>query len=320
MQAYGVSGTADEGQRVEYAPDVVRVPTGIVNAYLVGHAARWVLVDTGMPGFASVVRRSAEARFGARAKPVAIVLTHGHFDHSGNVDALAAAWDVPVYAHALELAYLAGRSQYPPQDPTVGGAMAFLSRAFPRGGQKVLKTTVLPLPEELPGLGEWRWLHTPGHTAGHISLFRDADRMLLAGDAVLTVNVDAWSQQLRRRPELCNPPAPLTADWEAARDSVHALAALAPCAIGAGHGLPAAGPSLAAALRRFEEGFAPPVKGRYVTAPASMGPAGLEWIPPAVPDVLARQAAGAALLVMGGLGFAAAKSWRAREHAPAIPD
>ena len=320
MQAYGVRDTADDRQRVEYAPDVVRVATGIVNAYLVGHAARWILVDTGMPGFASAVRRAADARFGAGAKPSAIVLTHGHFDHSGNVDSLVAAWDVPVYAHALELAYLAGRSQYPPQDPTVGGAMAFLSRAFPRGGQKIVKTTILPLPEELPVLPEWRWLHTPGHTAGHISLFRDADRVLLAGDAVLTVNADAWSQQLRRRPELCNPPSPLTADWEAARESVQTLASLAPYAIGAGHGLPVAGSTVAAALQRFADDFAPPAKGRYVSAPAATGPAGLEWIPPAVPDVLARQAAGAALLVMGGLGFAAAKSRRAREHAPAIPD
>lgn len=320
MQAYGLRGTAEDGQQVDYAPDVVRVTVGIVNAYLVGHAPRWVLVDTGMPGFASVVRRAADARFGAGAKPAAIVLTHGHFDHSGNVEALVEAWDVPVYAHALELAYLGGRSQYPPQDPTVGGAMAFLSRAFPRGGQKVVKTAVLPLPEQLPGLPEWRWLHTPGHTAGHISLFRDSDRVLLAGDAFLTVNADSWAQQLRRRPELGNPPTPLTADWEAARDSVHALASLAPYAIGAGHGLPVAGSSVGTALRQFADAFTPPAKGRYVAAPAAMGPAGLEWIPPAVPDLLARQAAGAALLVMGGLGFAAAKSWRAREHAPAIPE
>lgn len=319
MQAYGARGTAEEGQLVAAAPDVVRVALGIVNAYLVGDATRWVLVDTGMPGFAPLLRRAAEARFGNGAKPSAIVLTHGHFDHSGNVDALVAAWDVPVYAHALELAYLAGRSQYPPQDPTVGGAMAFLSRAFPRGGQKVVKTAVRPLPERVPALPEWRWLHTPGHTAGHISLFRDSDRVLLAGDAILTVNADSWKPR-PRMPELGNPPAPLTADWEAARDSVNALASLAPYSVGAGHGLPIAGDGVELALRQFAQRFRAPAKGRYVTAPAATGPAGLEWIPPAVPDMLARQAAGAALLVMGGLGFAAARSRRAREHAPALSD
>jgi glyoxylase-like metal-dependent hydrolase (beta-lactamase superfamily II) len=306
MRAYGVRGGVEEGQVFDYAPDAIRVPTGFVNTYLLGRAARWVLVDTGLPGFSGRIRRAAERRFGRGARPAAIVLTHGHFDHSGNVDRLARHWDVPVYAHALELSYLAGRSQYPPQDPTVGGALAFLSRAFPRGGHRPVKTTVLPLGNELPGLPEWRWIHTPGHTAGHISFFRDADRLVLAGDALATMNLDSWPEQVRRRPELCNPPAPLTADWEAAEESVRLIASLAPLAIGAGHGVPVAGAAVTQAIRRFAATFKPPVHGRYVAAPASTGPAGLEWLPPPVPDPLTRTATSAALMVLGGIGLAAA--------------
>lgn len=306
MRAYGVRGSTDEGQVVECAPDVARVATGIVNTYLVGHAARWILVDTGFPGFSRRIRRAAAHRFGVGSKPAAIILTHGHFDHSGNVDALARHWDVRVYAHAHELSYLAGRSQYPPQDPTVGGALAFLSRAFPRGGHRPVTTRVLPLGNVLPALPEWRWIHTPGHTAGHVSLFRDADGLLLAGDALATMNVDSWIEQMRRRPELCKPPAPLTSDWEAAEESVKLIAALAPRAIGAGHGLPVAGEGLVDATRRFAATFAPPRHGRYVAAPASTGPAGLEWVPPPVPDPLARHAAGAAIMLLSGIGLAAA--------------
>jgi hypothetical protein len=87
--------------------------------------------------------------------------------------------------------------------------------------------------------------------------------------------------------------------------SVRALAALAPRVIGAGHGLPVAGDRVAGALQRFAARLAPPSRGRYVAEPAAMGPAGLEWIPPPVPDPLAR-AARATLLFVGGLGVAAA--------------
>lgn len=34
---------------------------------------------------------------------------------------------------------------------------------------------------------DWQWIHTPGHTEGHISLFREKDRVLLAADAFTTV-------------------------------------------------------------------------------------------------------------------------------------
>jgi glyoxylase-like metal-dependent hydrolase (beta-lactamase superfamily II) len=306
MRAFGVRGTTEEGQILEVAPDVLRVPTGIVNTYLVGDSTRWVLVDTGWPGLGSFIRRAARERFGAESKPAAIILTHGHFDHSGNVDYLLQHWDVPVYAHALELSYLAGRSQYPPQDPTVGGAMAFLSRAFPTGGHRPIASRVQPLANELTFMPGWRWIHTPGHTPGHVSLFRDADGLLLAGDAVVTMNVDSWIEQVRRTPELCKPPTPLTPDWEAAEDSVRQIAMLSPRALAAGHGVPVAGDGLAQAMRRFAAMFTPPPHGRYVAAPAAMGSAGLEWVPPPVPDVFARHAAGAALMVLGGLGLAAA--------------
>jgi glyoxylase-like metal-dependent hydrolase (beta-lactamase superfamily II) len=306
MRAFGVHGTSEEGQVFDFAPDVVRVAMGIANTYLVGHATRWVLVDTGPPGLSALIRRAARKRFGAGARPAAIILTHGHVDHAGNVDVLAREWNAPVYAHALELQYLAGRSEYPPHDPTVGGAMALLSRLFPRGGQRAVTTPVLPLSNTIPALPEWEWVHTPGHTPGHLSLWRPADRLLLAGDAIATMNTDSWVEQARRTPELSKPPAALTPDWEAARQSVEALAALAPMAIGAGHGKPVAGRMVADAVGALAMTFAPPAHGRYVSAPASIGPVGVEWVPPPVPDPLPLQAASAALVVLGGVGLAKA--------------
>jgi len=59
-------------------------------------------------------------------------------------------------------------------------------------------------------------------------------------------------------------------------------------------------------LNQFARDFAPPPHGRYVGAPAVAGAGGVEWVPPPVPDPLPRQAAGAALVVAGIVGLAAA--------------
>ena len=153
----------------------------------------WALIDAGMPGSADQIARAAEARFGPGSRPSAIVLTHGHFDHVGALEALARRWDAPVYAHPMEMPYLTGRSSYPPPDPSVGGGLvSALSWSYPRGPID-LAGRVKPLPEDgsVPGLPGWRWVFTPGHTPGHVALFRDADRTLIAGDAVVTTRQES---------------------------------------------------------------------------------------------------------------------------------
>lgn len=310
MKTYAPFGSGDTSP-LFYAPDVSRAATGFVNLYFIGTGERWIVVDTGLPGFASHVLKAARKRFGPGSRPAAIVLTHAHFDHAGNAEALATEWGVPVYAHLLERPYLTGVSDYPPQDPTVGGAIAFMSRAFPHGGRR-LSGPVLALPDHhVPFMSNWRWIHTPGHTAGHVSLFRESDGLLIAGDALTTMNLDSWRQQVKRRPELCIPPTPMTTDWEAARRSVEQLAALEPRAIGAGHGVPVSGRNVASALLRLADSFAPPAGGRYTSTPARTGPVGVEWVPPKPRDRLAERAALVALA-----GGAAAAVYATRRGTP----
>lgn len=288
----------------QVAADVARLPIIFVNAYLVGEADGWVLVDSGLPGTAVRTRRAAEDRFGRNARPAAIVLTHGHFDHAGSALQLAHHWDVPIYAHPLELPYLTGRSDYPPGDPTMGGAIAQMSRLFPSSGYNFGdRVLALPADGSVPELPGWRWLHTPGHTPGHVSLFRNEDRFLLAGDAVTTMDLDSWAAQVTREPEIDRPPAPMTPDWQAAERSAQQLAALRPRVVAAGHGIPMAGDTVTAKMDAFVRHFPVPRHGRYVGNPVVADETGVVRVPPPVPDPLpGRLALGA---VAAGLLLAA---------------
>ena len=277
------------------APGLARLGIVFVNVYALGEPeGPWVLVDAGLRGSEGYIRRAVEGRFGAGARPKGILLTHGHFDHAGAARVLAEGWDVPIFAHSLEAPYLTGRSDYPPRDPTMGGAMAHMSRLMPDHGYDFSdRVRELSADGSLPGLPGWRWLHMPGHTPGHISLYREADRVLLAADAFATMNLDSWSAYLTREREFSRPSPPFTFDWGTAHRSIEKLADLEPRVVAAGHGLAITGDHVAYQLRDFTASFTPPHRGRYVASPPVADEDGVEKLPPPLPDPYARGVAGA---------------------------
>ena len=241
------------------------------------------------------------------------MLTHGHFDHVGAARELADRWQVSIYAHTLELPYLTGCSSYPPPDPTVGGGLIpEISRFFPRGPVD-LGDRVQPLPADgrVPSLLHWRWLHTPGHTTGHISLFRDADKLLIAGDAFVTTRQESLLSVLTNQPVVSRPPAYFTSDWAAARRSVNHLARLLPEAAITGHGPPMHGPALRHGLQELDKNFEAemPHHGRYVRESAVTDEQGVVWVPPPVRD--------RKLLIAAGLGLRTHR--RLAAHHPPTP-
>ena len=271
-----VDAVRDDGTH-EVAADLAYKRLAIVNVIFVGLPncgdRKWVLIDAGLPATASFIRSAAAERFGEGARPAAIVLTHGHFDHVGVLETLAEEWDVPVWAHGLERPYLDGTASYPPPDPSVGGGLISLSSPlFPRAPVNVgARLQGFPPDGSVPPMPGWRAIHTPGHTPGHVSFWREADRAIIAGDAFITTKQESAYAALTQEPELHGPPMYFTPDWQAARSSVEKLARLEPELAVTGHGRAMRGAAMRAALhalaRRFDE-VAVPKEGEYVEHPA----------------------------------------------------
>ena len=277
LKSDAVIGRSTGSGVIEVTPDLAYRRLTLVNVVFVGPREApdrdWVLVDAGLPDSAAEIMAAASHRFGVLSRPAAIIMTHGHFDHVGALAELATRWDVPVYAHPLEHPYLDGRAAYPPPDPHVGGGlMSLVSRLYPREPVDVgVHLQALPTDGSLPGMPGWRWIHTPGHSVGHISLWRETDRTLLSADAVITTAQESAYAVALARTELHGPPMYFTQDWPSARRSVERLAALDPEILLSGHGLAVRGQAVRNALHRLAREFdqvAHPAGSHYQLHPA----------------------------------------------------
>ena len=251
----------------EIAPDVFCVgPWGRTqtNVYLLRAGASWVLVDTGWEQDAERIRSAVRLVLGPETAPSAILLTHVHPDHAGSARVLATAWGCRVLAHPAEIPIATGdfaamaRYAGPMDHWLILPVMRALGR---RRREAILEAgslggSVRPLEPDgsIPGVDGWRWAHTPGHTPGHVAFVRALDRVVISGDALLTLRVNAAAGLLWGSQGLSAPPWYTTWDRQEARASIRAIATLEPSVLAGGHGHPLTGPGTAEAVRRFAAG------------------------------------------------------------------
>lgn len=237
----------------EIAPGVHMLTLGrgvaASNAYLVRSAdGTCVLIDAGWRGSARAIDAAARQLLGTGTRPAAILLTHIHPDHSGAAGALARGWGVPVYAHADEVVMAAGRYLPERSMPLDRWLVVPLMNLLPARRRAAVEAAgditdvVRPLDPSgaVPGLPDWEYVPTPGHTPGHVAYLRRADGVLVSGDAVLTVDLNSLVGAVSGRRRLAGPPRVTTWDRAAAQRSVESVAALNPRVLAPGHGPPLA--------------------------------------------------------------------------------
>lgn len=166
-------------------PRIIRIPIlpfRMVNCHLLVGAHGCVLVDAGLPGSEHKIERVLRQQGLGWSDLKLIVITHAHVDHAGSAARLRALSGAPIVAHGADLAYYEqkGKMQF--------CATGWFGHVFLRMGL-ILQPYTPFTPDlllqgddalDLSPYGMDGWVrHTPGHTAGSLSV------QLASGEALV---------------------------------------------------------------------------------------------------------------------------------------
>jgi hydroxyacylglutathione hydrolase len=214
---------------LEVSPGVQHIPlfgSHTINAYLVGD----ILIDAGIRGSATKLEAVLQHH-----KLRAHALTHVHSDHQGASHAICLGRKIPLWVHELEADIMerGALSENSPNNP-----ITWLQRRFWQGPAHPV-SRALRSGDDLNG---FELLETPGHSQGHVSYWRESDRVLIVGDVMTNMNI------LTGQTGLHEPLKLYTLDVDQNRQNIRRLAKLEPCLALFGHGAPLRDPE---ALARF---------------------------------------------------------------------
>lgn len=221
------------------APGVHAVEHAYTNCYLVEDDDGVTLVDAAFPSTWRLVSRALQLIGRSIDDVRGLLITHGHFDHVGFARHLQSTYAVPVWAHPGDFWITRHPYRYVPQEPrllhplTHPGSLPVLGAMVAAGALAVPGVGVdhgLHEGEPLPLPGRPVVVHTPGHTDGECVIHLPERRVLLTGDALVTL--DPYNG--RRGPRIIAPAA--THDTAQARASLTRLASLDVDRVLPGHG------------------------------------------------------------------------------------
>lgn len=154
-----------------------RIPLGILqtNCYLLSDENKeCIVIDPGEEGEKLLSIINAQ-----KLKPIAIFLTHAHFDHIGAVDSIRDTFHIPVYVHKKEAAWLS--------DPVLNGSEIFMMGKAVR--QKPADQLITQESHLSIGSFNFDVFETPGHSPGSISFYVKELNVVFAGDALFQNSV-----------------------------------------------------------------------------------------------------------------------------------
>lgn len=189
------------------------MPRNGINVYVVGD----IVVDAATKQHARPILKALGGR-----SISAHAITHAHPDHVGGSQRVIEALGVPFWCPAGDAAAA-----------EAGKLVVAESWAKPILGLGA-KFDALPVTRRLQEGDElsagFVVLDTPGHSPGHVSFWRERDRVLICGDVFFNLHLPTLRYGLR------HPPGPFTVDPERNRASQRKLAALNPEVVCFGHG------------------------------------------------------------------------------------
>ncbi|MEK3975422.1 MBL fold metallo-hydrolase [Psychrobacillus sp. FSL K6-1267] len=152
-------------------------PSGFIqtNCYIISNAKKECLIfDPGGNG-EQLVKELKRLNL----KPIAILLTHAHFDHIGAVDDVREVFSIPVYIHPSEKSWLI--------DPGKNGSAKYAE--IPNISAK--EADFYLSKEEKTSIGDFEFFisHTPGHSPGSLTFYFETDEFAIVGDTLFQNSV-----------------------------------------------------------------------------------------------------------------------------------
>jgi len=128
-----------------------------------------VVIDPGMPDVSSQLDEILQRH---NLKPVAIIATHGHLDHTFSIQPIADGYSIPAYIHSEDRAFLAAPEKLHGEEFVEPAEVREL-----RNGDLI----------DLVGLS-FKAIHAPGHTRGSL-MFEVSDQVLISGDVLFAGSI-----------------------------------------------------------------------------------------------------------------------------------
>ncbi len=189
------------------------------NVYVVVDERELTVIDTGMPNNSKKILNSIRKMDRQPSDVSQIVLTHFHLDHVGSAYQLKKATNAKVAVHEEDADFVAGKKSAPKPKNILFRALSSVVKPTPVEPDVRLR--------ENDRAGRLIVIHTPGHTAGSISLLDPVLKVLFVGDAL------RFSDG-----KLAGPPERFTQDSIKAKQSIQKISMLDFDVMLSGHGDP----------------------------------------------------------------------------------